>query len=60
MIPRLADPTAAPPKPVHMDSERELATEFDSLAAKLSPPISEKEWTDRLAAMVGRCRLTHG
>ena len=46
-VARIAE--GAPPRPAHVDSERELSHEMDKAAAKLDP---SKEWTDRIAAMV--------
>ena len=46
-VPRIAE--GAPPRPVHVDSERELSQEMDKIATRLNPA---KEWTDRIAAMV--------
>ena len=37
------------PKPVNVDSERELSNEIDKAATRLDPA---REWTDRVAAMV--------
>ena len=46
-VARIAE--GAPPRPAHVDSERELSHEIDKAAAKLDPT---NEWTDRIAAMV--------
>jgi CLIP-associating protein 1/2 len=46
-VARIAE--GAPPRPAHVDSERELSHEIDKAAAKLDP---SREWTDRIAAMV--------
>jgi CLIP-associating protein 1/2 len=50
MIARIAE--GAPPRPLPVDSERELAQELEAIAVRLSGNIATGEWTDRLAAMV--------
>ena len=50
VIARIAE--GAPPRPEHVDSERELVQAFDAVATKLGGNIAHGEWTDRLNALV--------
>ena len=47
IVNRIAE--GAPPRPCHVDSDRELSNEIDRVAEKLDP---KHEWTDRINAMV--------
>ena len=47
VVSRIAE--GAPPRPAHVDSDRELSSEIDKVVTQLDPSI---EWLDRLKAMV--------